>query len=105
MTRLWILLILTVMEGCFLRVQAAGFIIIDEAHWPPGNSRPNLPSRDSHLPRVPNNHAFSPLELRNLEVKTDIREQLAVTRITQEFYNPSSERLEGIFVFPIPKGA
>src|SRR3954466_1691810 len=105
MTRLWILLFLTVIEGSFVRVQATGFIIIDEAHWPPGNARPDLPLPESHWPRVHSTHAFSPLELRNFEVKTDIREQLAVTRISQEFYNPNSERMEGNFVFPIPKGA
>src|SRR5207237_10764231 len=31
--------------------------------------------------------------------------QIAITSIEQEFYNPNDQRLEGIYIFPVPKGA
>src|SRR5204863_4299508 len=34
-----------------------------------------------------------------------ITDQLAATSIEQEFYNPNDQRIEGTFLFPIPKGA
>lgn len=40
-----------------------------------------------------------------LQANTRIDDQIAVTSIEQEFYNPNDRRLEGTFVFPIPSGA
>ena len=34
-----------------------------------------------------------------------IRDQVAVTTIEEEFYNPNPRPLEGTFLFPVPKGA
>ena len=39
----------------------------------------------------------------HVEVKID--GQVAVTSIDQEFYNPNDQRLEGIYMFPVPKDA
>ena len=50
-------------------------------------------------------HVFSPLEVNRVKVKTRITDQVAVTSVDQEFYNPNSARLEGTFMFPLPKGA
>ncbi len=79
-----------------------GIIIIDHPiviprppphhpHWPP---RPPRPIRQ-----------FLPLETRSLQVETSIVEQVATTNIRQVFFNPSGQRLEGTFIFPVPKGA
>jgi Ca-activated chloride channel family protein len=48
---------------------------------------------------------FAPLEVSSVKVDTRIDDQVAVTSVDQEFYNPNAARLEGTFVFPIPKGA
>jgi Ca-activated chloride channel family protein len=53
----------------------------------------------------PRTHVFSPLEVESVKVKTRITDQVAVTFIDQEFHNPNNARLEGTFVFPVPKGA
>lgn len=50
-------------------------------------------------------HAFAPMEVNYEKYDTKITDQVAVTTVDQEFYNPNSQRLEGTFVFPIPKGA
>jgi Ca-activated chloride channel homolog len=82
----------------------AGLIIIDEAHWLPGPPhRPIPPPWPRPLPPPP--HVFTPLELESVKVKTRITDQVAETFIDQEFHNPNAARLEGIFVFPVPKGA
>jgi Ca-activated chloride channel homolog len=45
------------------------------------------------------------MEVSYVKVHTRITDQVAVTSVDQEFYNPNAARLEGTFVFPIPKGA
>ena len=46
-----------------------------------------------------------PLEVVYHKVDVKIDGQSAVTKIDQSFYNPSQQQLEGVYIFPIPKGA
>src|SRR5215813_3544904 len=84
---------LVLMIGLFLlggisQVRADGFIVIERPVLiPPG-----------HFP-------FAPLEVSSHHVDVKIEGQVAVTSIDQEFYNPNDQRLEGIYMFPVPKGA
>ncbi|MCX5660660.1 MAG: VIT domain-containing protein [Planctomycetota bacterium] len=50
-------------------------------------------------------YRFAPLEVRKHQVDVAIQDQVAVTKVDQIFYNPSSQRLEGTYLFPIPEGA
>jgi Ca-activated chloride channel family protein len=54
---------------------------------------------------MPRRYIFAPLEVQSVKVQTKVNDQVAVTSIDQEFYNPNPARLEGTFVFPVPKGA
>lgn len=54
---------------------------------------------------VPQPHVFAPLEITSLQGSVKIKDQVAVTTIDQEFYNPNPRQMEGTFLFPIPKGA
>jgi Ca-activated chloride channel family protein len=85
---------------------AAGLIIVVDAHWAPGPVPPDFvlprPPRPFPLPRP---HPFAPLDINYVKVHTRITDQVAVTSVDQEFYNPNAARLEGTFVFPIPRGA
>lgn len=45
------------------------------------------------------------LESRSLKANVKIKDGTAVTVIDQVFYNASSARLEGWFIFPVPKGS
>jgi Ca-activated chloride channel family protein len=54
---------------------------------------------------MPRPYVFAPLEVNSTKTNVRITDQIAVTRIEQEFYNPNPARLEGTFVFPVPKGA
>jgi Ca-activated chloride channel homolog len=81
----------------------AGLIIVEDTSWRPGPMPP-----PPHWPRPfpqPRPHPFSPLDASYVKVHTRITDQVAVTSVDQEFYNPNPARLEGTFVFPIPKGA
>src|SRR4051794_32918590 len=71
-------------------VQADGLIVISDP--PPGTA-------------VRGHFSFAPLEVSYHKVDCDIKDQVAVTSVDQEFYNPNGQRLEGDYIFPIPAGA
>src|SRR5438874_6895433 len=101
--------VLLALIGTGSPVFAAGFIIVDDAHFWPGPNPPHpipIPRPRPPWPAPPPRHyAFAPLEVNYVKVNTRITDQIAVTVVDQEFYNPNALRLEGTFVFPIPKGA
>jgi Ca-activated chloride channel family protein len=70
------------------RAQADGLIVIHD----PGLAPPGHP-------------AFAPLGVKYHHVAVRIGDQLATTEIDQVFVNPSDRRLEGTYIFPIPKNA
>ena len=88
--------------------QADGFIIIDHPVHIPHHIRPPHPHPPHPWPRPrpprPINR-FLPLEVREHHVSVAIKGQVATTSIDQVFYNPSGQRLEGTYIFPIPEGA
>jgi Ca-activated chloride channel family protein len=77
--------------------RADGLIIVDEAHWLP---HPH-PPHPWPQPRRP----YAPLEVVYHHVNVKIDGQIATTSVDQEFYNPNNQRLEGTYLFPIPRGA
>jgi len=80
---------------------AIGLIIIENADevniFPPPIRPPDRPVRPIHR--------LTPLEIRSVKATATIKEQIAQTRIEQEFYNPNPRQLEGTFILPLPKGA
>jgi len=81
---------------------AHGFIITDEPviiHHPPRPPHPPFPRPPRPI------HRFLPLELRTNSVSVKIKNQIAQTTVEQTFYNPSRQRVEGTYMFPIPQGA
>jgi Ca-activated chloride channel family protein len=66
------------------------------------------PPRPEPLPPphyLPPPRPVSPIEIRYEHIQTHIKDQIAVTSVEEEFYNPNDRRLEGTFLFPVPKGA
>jgi Ca-activated chloride channel family protein len=90
----WIFLLLTILTP--LLAQADGFIIIHEP--------PEIPARPGPW-SGPHRYAFAPLEVAYHHVNVKIDGQIATTSVDQEFYNPNSQRLEGTYLFPVPKGS
>ncbi len=84
----------------------AGLIIVEDSSWWPGPVPPRpIPPPWPPRPLPPRPYLFAPLEVSSVKVNTRITDQVAVTVVDQEFYNPNPARLEGTFVFPVPKGA
>jgi Ca-activated chloride channel family protein len=81
------------------QVRADGLIIVDEAHWTP-RPHPRPPHPWPHPPRP-----YAPLEVTYHHVNVKIDGQIATTSVDQEFFNPNNQRLEGTYLFPIPRGA
>ncbi len=77
--------------------RADGLIIINEAHWQP------IPRHLHPMPHPP--RPYTPLEVSYHHVTVKVDGQIATTSVDQEFYNPNNQRLEGTYLFPIPRGA
>jgi Ca-activated chloride channel family protein len=83
-------MLLPVLLCCsILRAQADGLIVVHPIREAP----PGQP------------YAFAPLEITYHHVNVKINGQIATTSVDQEFFNPNSQRLEGTYLFPVPKGA
>src|SRR5438105_4158076 len=108
---IWVGLLLSVPNAIPHSAEAAGLIIVEDSSWQPGP--PPHPVPPPHLPPPwiprpmppPRTYISAPLEVNYVKVDTRINDQVAVTSVDQEFFNPNPSRLEGIFVFPVPKGA
>lgn len=83
------------------------------ADWTGGLARPavgdvgNPAGMGSLEARVPGElgTARRPLVVRTLDVRVEIRGDLAVTEIDQVFHNPGAETVEGLYRFRAPQGA
>lgn len=103
--RAYFLGVLTLLLGCQATALADGFIIIDRPIVIPIPPPPH-PHPPHFHPRPPRPiHQYLPLEVKNHFVSVKVEGQVAVTSVDQTFYNPSGQRLEGTYLFPIPKGA
>ena len=83
---------------------ANGLIIVDKAHVLPRPPHPRPPWPPHPIPPHRPIRQFLPLELKTQNVEVTIKDQVAVTKLRQVFYNPSDRRMEGTFLFPVPKG-
>jgi Ca-activated chloride channel family protein len=81
---------------------ADGFIVVNDPHWHPPGPRPPVWPGPFPPPRP---YIFAPLEVTYHHVNVKIDGQVAVTSVDEDFYNPNPQRLEGTYLFPIPKGA
>ena len=48
---------------------------------------------------------YAPLVVESERFDTKVTDQVAVTKVEEVFFNPLPQRLEGTFLFPLPKGA
>lgn len=88
MNKKLVLAIGLVLLGGISQSRGDGFIIVERPIYIP----------PIHFP-------FAPLEVTSHQVNVKIDGQVATTSIDQEFYNPNDQRLEGFYMFPVPKGA
>ncbi len=74
------------------------------AAGPEGAAAPGMGSLEA---RVPDEVGLSrwPLVMRRLEVNVRVEGSLAITEVTQEFFNPASDTVEGLYRVRVPEGA
>ena len=104
----FLFLLLFVCASVF-QAQAGGLIVVRDAKIlpvprPPIVEPPIRPPGPWPVPR-PRVYHFAPMELQQQKVDIKVTDQFAETTVNQVFYNPNHSRLEGHFIFPIPKGA
>src|SRR6185503_12778358 len=95
----WILLSLVLALLAPLFARADGLIVINNFV---GDDTPRVPHPEWSRP--PHRYIFAPLEVSYHHVNVKIDGQIATTSVDQEFFNPNSQRLEGNYLFPVPKG-
>src|SRR5215212_1843272 len=92
MLRAGVVFLTLVVSACFARLAGAdGFIVINQPATP-------VPVPAGHF-------SFAPLEVSYHHVTVEIKDQVAVTSVDQEFVNPNPVQLEGTYLFPLPQGA
>src|SRR5947208_16465022 len=53
----------------------------------------------------PTHFPFAPLEVTSHHGNVALDRQVAITSIDQELYHRNDQRLEGVYMYPVPKGA
>lgn len=81
--------------------RALGLVIVNDPAMttiaPPQPRHPHWPT--------PRPHRFAPLEVLSHQVAVNIRNQVAVTQVTEVIYNQTPNRVEGTFLLPLAPGA
>src|SRR5881394_2995989 len=101
----WILFSILLTLAAALSARADGLIVIDRVVGDDTGPWPGPRPHPIPWPRPPHRYVFAPLEVAYHHVKVKIDGQIATTSVDQEFYNPNPQRLEGTYLFPIPRGA
>ena len=63
------------------------------------------PGCGAMLARLPKEEKEIPLPLKHTDVKGRISGYIAAVEVTQQFHNPYGEKIEAVYVFPLPQNA
>ena len=65
----------------------------------------DTPGCGAMLAKLPKDQKEIPLPLKHTDVKGQISGYIATVDVTQQFHNPYDEKIEAIYVFPLPQNA
>ena len=65
----------------------------------------DTPGSGAMLARLPKEEKEIPLPLKHTDVKGQISGYIATVDVTQQFHNPYDEKIEAVYVFPLPQNA
>jgi Ca-activated chloride channel family protein len=65
----------------------------------------DTPGTGAMLAKLPKQEKEIPLPLKHTDVKGDICGYIATVEVTQQFQNPYGEKIEAVYVFPLPDNA
>ncbi|MHC4867746.1 MAG: VIT domain-containing protein, partial [Planctomycetota bacterium] len=63
------------------------------------------PGCGAMLAKLPTKEKEIPLPLKHTDVKGRISGYVATVEVTQQFHNPYDEKIEAVYVFPLPQNA
>ena len=65
----------------------------------------DAPGSGAMLAKLPEEEKEIPLPLKHTDVKGQISGYIAAVDVTQQFHNPYDEKIEAVYVFPLPQNA
>jgi Ca-activated chloride channel family protein len=65
----------------------------------------NTPGSGAMLAKLPQEEKEIPLPLKHTDVKGQISGYIATVEVTQQFHNPYDQKIEAVYVFPLPQNA
>ena len=71
----------------------------------PGGIIEDSPGSGAMLAKLPEKEKEIPLPLKHTDVKGQISGYIATVEVTQQFHNPYNEKIEAVYVFPLPQNA
>jgi Ca-activated chloride channel family protein len=80
-------------------------IVKAEAEHAPRPADDDTPGCGAMLARLPKEEKEIPLPLKHTDVKGRISGYIATVDVTQQFHNPYDEKIEAVYVFPLPQNA
>ncbi|MHC4332654.1 MAG: VIT domain-containing protein, partial [Planctomycetota bacterium] len=80
-------------------------IVKAEAEHAPRPADDDEPGCGAMLARLPKEEKEIPLPLKHTDVKGRISGYIATVDVTQQFHNPYGEKIEAVYVFPLPQNA
>lgn len=66
---------------------------------------PDAPGSGAMLAVIPNHETEAPIPLNHTDVQGRISGYIASVEVTQQFRNPYDEKIEAVYVFPLPQNA
>jgi len=88
-----------------LNVTADEIWVIAKAETQAVPADEDTPGCGAMLARLPEEEKEIPLPLKHTDVKGQISGYIATVDVTQQFHNPYDEKIEAVYVFPLPQNA
>jgi Ca-activated chloride channel family protein len=93
------------MPAELLNVTADEIWVIAKAETQAVPTSENTPGSGAMLAKLPEEEKEVPLPLKHTDVKGQISGYIATVDVTQQFHNPYDEKVEVVYVFPLPQNA
>lgn len=88
-----------------LNVTADEIWVIAKAETQAVPAGEDTPGCGAMLAKLPEEEKEIPLPLKHTDVKGQISGYIATVNVTQQFHNPYDEKIEAVYVFPLPQNA
>jgi Ca-activated chloride channel family protein len=79
--------------------------VIAKADPVAGAPNDNIPGSGALVAKVPGQDAQVPVPLKHTDVKASIAGYIATVDVQQQYHNPFSDKIEAVYVFPLPQNA